>query len=124
MNGKSSLTRPNDYFMEQIVDLDNDLRKHREYGTPRSIQLAGLGELKNLPKPWHYEFWSDPFPDDLPFELVHQSRPVISNIKRSLSSTRLASKRASMISNESSDWEWEYYDETEEEDGCNDWTEE
>ena len=98
--------RPNDYFMEQIVELDNDLRKEREHGIPRSIQLAGLCQLGSLPKPWHYEFWSEDIEEDLPFELCHMSHEV-----QVISSN---SQRASMMSSGSADWEWEYYSQTEE----------
>ena len=85
--------------MEQLVDLDNDLRKEREHGIPRSIHLAGLNKLKDLPKPWHREFWND-LPDDLPFDV--QPLP------------KSKSVRNSMISNGNSEWEWEYYSQSEE----------
>jgi len=67
-----------------------------------------LSELDKLAKPWHYEFWSD-IPDDLPFSLVH----LYPKIPKTSSTS--ASKRTSMISNESSDWEWEYYSQSEDE---------
>ena len=92
--------------MEQLVELDNDLRKHRECGLPRRINLKSLSELDKLAKPWHYEFWSD-IPDDLPFSLVHLSPQILKT------SSKACSKRASMISNISSDWEWEYYSQSE-----------
>ena len=88
------------------MELDNDLRKHRECDLPRRIKLRSLSELDKLAKPWHYEFWSD-IPDDLPFSLVHLTPQIPKT------SSRAASKRASMISNESSDWEWEYYSDSE-----------
>lgn len=84
------------------MELDNDLRKERECGIPRSIKLTN--ELCTLPKPWHYEFWNQ-VPDDLPFGLTNMSRPLI---KPSISN------RTSIMSNESSDWEWEYYSQSEE----------
>merc|ERR1739848_572013 len=99
--------RPNDYFLEQIVELDNDLRKHRECELPRRIHFKSLSDLDKLAKPWHYEFWSD-IPDDLPFSLVHQFIKIPNN------SSKAASKRASMISNDSSEWEWEYYSQSSE----------
>jgi hypothetical protein len=107
--------RPNDYFMEQIVELDNDLRKEREFGLPRSLYLLGLNDLKDLPKPWHYEFWNG-IPDDLPFDLL-SFKPCLrpTNFDR-MTSKAPPSKRASIVSNASSEWEWEYYDDTEEED--------
>ena len=101
--------RPNDFFLEQIVELDNDLRKQRECNIPRNIHLRGLDELEKLAKPWHYEFWSE-IPDDLPFSLIHMPIP---NAQKMGLSSKCASKRASMISNESSDWEWEYYSDSE-----------
>ena len=95
--------------MEQIVELDNDLRKERECGIPRSINLPKLSELPNLPKPWHCEFWNG-IPDEvLPFQLSYLRPQFMKN------SSKFGSKRASILSNVSSDWEWEYYDDTEEE---------
>ena len=106
----SSITifRPNDYFLEQLVELDNDLRKQRECDLPRRINFYSLSELDKLAKPWHFEFWSD-IPDDLPFSLTYLN-PVIPKIEASKNS----SKRTSMISNESSEWEWEYYSQSSE----------
>jgi len=100
--------RPNDYFLEQLVELDNDLRKQRECDLPRRINFYSLSELDKLAKPWHFEFWSD-IPDDLPFSLTYLN-PVIPKIEASKNS----SKRTSMISNESSEWEWEYYSQSSE----------
>lgn len=96
------------------MELDNDLRKERECGIPRSIHLPSLTELGNLPKPWHYEFWKD-IPDDLPFDLSYLKPPGLTGDKKQQSIGRI-SNRASMISNASSEWEWEYYSHTEEED--------
>jgi hypothetical protein len=106
----SSITvfRPNDYFLEQLVELDNDLRKQRECDLPRRINFYSLSELDKLAKPWHFEFWSD-IPDDLPFRLTYLN-PVMPKIEASKNS----SKRTSMISNESSEWEWEYYSQSSE----------
>ena len=107
--------RPNDYFMEQIVELDNDLRKARECGMSRSIELPSIHELDSLPKPWHFEFWNEiPDDEDLPFQLSHMKRREVTPCPIVQKSS--CSKRASMISNASSEWEWEYYDETDEED--------
>ncbi len=104
--------RPNDYFLEQIVALDNDLRKHREHGQARKINLVGLEDLKKLPKPWHFEFWND-IPDDLPFGLTHV--PSLRLFRGGFSSpqscsSRSMSKRTSVRSSTASEWEWEYYD--------------
>ena len=104
------LHRPNDYFMEQLVDLDNDLRKARELGLKRLITLPKIEDLSTLPKPWHYEFWNE-IPDDLPFELSYQTQPFTSKLPMANS----LSKRTSVLSTLSSDWEWEYYDETDDE---------
>lgn len=102
--------RPNDFFMEQLVELDNDLRKSRELGMKRSLHLPQMGELPRLPKPWHYEFWNE-IPDDLPFDLSYCSPPFTAKMRAASG----LSKRASLLSTISSDWEWEYYDETDEE---------
>ena len=102
------LLRPNDFFMDQLVELDNDLRKSRELGIKRSIHLPKMEELPDLPKPWHYEFWNE-IPDDLPFDLSYQRPPFTAKM------VALSPKRASILSTISSDWEWEYYDETEDE---------
>ena len=98
--------------MEQLVELDNDLRKSRELGMKRSLHLPQMGELPRLPKPWHYEFWNE-IPDDLPFDLSYCSPPFTAKMA-ALSSSSL-SKRTSLLSTISSDWEWEYYDETDNE---------
>ena len=101
--------RPNDYFMEQIVELDNDLRKEREWGIAKSITLPGLNELNTLPKPWHFEFWNGMPDEDLPFQLTYLKPHCTKN------STKPSSKRTSILSNVSSEWEWEYYDDTDDE---------
>ena len=63
--------RPNDYYLEQIVELDNDLRKERDLGIPRKIHLKGLAEIGQIPKPWHFEFWKAiPTDETLPFTLT------------------------------------------------------
>ena len=72
--------------------------------------MRGLNELEKLAKPWHYEFWSE-IPEDLPFSLIHMSSNP--NVQKIGQSSKCASKRTSMISNESSDWEWEYYSDSE-----------
>ena len=68
--------RPNDYFLSQIVELDNELRKERLFGIPRSIKLCSLGNAHKLPKPWHYELWNvPPEQNTVPFKLVHMGDP-------------------------------------------------
>ena len=68
--------RPNDHFLAQLVELDNELRKERLFNIPRSIRLFRLSELDSLPKPWHYEFWdADVDADSLPFSLSHLGEP-------------------------------------------------
>ena len=104
------LIRPNDYFMEQLVELDNDLRKSRELEMKRVIHLPKIEELPVLPKPWHFEFWNE-IPEDLPFDLSYRAQPLASKLALPTS----ISKRASVLSTVSSDWEWEYYDETDDE---------
>lgn len=102
-------SRPNDYFMEQLVELDNDLRKEREMGIPKSISLPGLNELHNLPKPWHFEFWNGYPDEDLPFQMTYL-KPVTKSTKTKSASkpgSNRTSRPTSMFSNGS--WEWEYY---------------
>ena len=96
--------------MEQLVDLDNDLRKSRELGFKRSIALPKIEKLPMLPKPWHYEFWNE-IPQDLPFDLTYQTQPFTSKLAMANS----IPKRTSVLSTLSSDWEWEYYDDTDDE---------
>ena len=70
--------RPNDHFLEQVVELDNELRKERVFGIPRTIKLNRLSDIPCIPKPWHYEFWSViPEADSVPFKLTHfgEQRP-------------------------------------------------
>merc|ERR1712115_570195 len=68
--------RPNDHFLAQIVELDNELRKERLFNIPRSIRLFRLSELESLPKPWHHEFWdADVDAESLPFRLSHMGEP-------------------------------------------------
>ena len=93
------------------MELDNDLRKSREFGIKRTIHLPKLEEMSTLPKPWHVEFWND-IPEDLPFDLSYCTPPAMTS-KLGLSTSM--SKRASVLSTVSSEWEWEYYDESEDE---------
>ena len=68
--------RPNDHFLEQLVELDNELRKERLFNIPRSTRLFRLSELDALPKPWHHEFWdADVDADSLPFSLSRLGDP-------------------------------------------------
>ena len=159
--------RPNDHFLEQLTELDNELRKERLFNIPRSINLYRLSELDSLPKPWHYEFWdADVDTDSLPFNLSHLGEPrpdMERERKKPPLSTSTQSKTAAALtqdpkpipataaptipamtmmeevlkkwkagqfvgskkspassrrgsSTDSSEYEWEYYDETEEED--------
>ena len=47
-------------FLEQLVELDNDLRRHRELGMPRKLILSTLEDRDSLPNPWNFEFWFVP----------------------------------------------------------------
>ena len=98
--------------MEQLVELDNDLRKEREMGIPKSITLPGLNELHNLPKPWHFEFWNGDPDEDLPFQMTYLKNPVITKSTKTKSASSIpcsnrTSRPTSIFSNGS--WEWEYY---------------
>ena len=62
--------RPNDFYLSQLIDLENDLRKFRECGVARKIKLHQLKDIDLLPKPWHYQFWESlPTDETLPFSL-------------------------------------------------------
>ncbi len=134
--------RPNDHFLAQIVELDNDLRKERLFNLPRRLKLYTLADLPFLPKPWHYEFWdAEPDPDTLPFQLCHMGEDVdnlprdkpekifhleeVNDVKnvdlvhRSMicsqgSAAEDPTEKASCGSETSGEWEWEYYDSEEE----------
>ena len=102
--------------MEQLVELDNDLRKNRELSINKRIHLPKIEELPLLPKPWHFEFWNEIPKEELPFDLSYRTqRPLTSKLALSTS----LSKRASVLSTVSSDWEWEYYDETDDDESQN-----
>ena len=77
--------RPNDFYLTQLVELDNDLRKLRECGVPRKIKLHNIKDIDFLPKPWHYQFWeSIPTDETLPFNLscVCEPRPDMEAVVR------------------------------------------
>ena len=81
--------RPNDFFLSQLVDLDNALRKERQFNIPNKMKLLTLADIPKIPKPWHYEFWdTEPESDSLPFVLSHFGEPRdyverINNVKSS-----------------------------------------
>ena len=50
--------RPNDGFLEQIAELDNDLRRQRECDCPPTIPLSTLADHPRLPQAWNLEFWT------------------------------------------------------------------
>ena len=59
--------RPNDDFLQQIVDLDTETRRG---AGPRVAQLPSLRDLPSLAKPWHHDYWTvRPDPEDIPFVL-------------------------------------------------------
>ena len=63
--------RPNDHFLAQICDLDNELRKFREHNIPMMTSLKTLADVPKMPKPYHREFWDiQPDSDELPFVLL------------------------------------------------------
>ena len=87
--------RPNDFYLTQLVDLDNDLRKLRECSVPRKITLHKLKDIDLLPKPWHYQFWeSIPTDETLPFSLscVCEPRPDMESLLRKSLATKRAEK--------------------------------
>ena len=83
-------------FLEQIVQLDNDLRRFRDHEVPMSICLSKLDDVGVLPFPWHKEFWSKPMTEQevgMPIVSLGSSRPLSrhsSFSKASKSSSRSA----------------------------------
>ena len=63
--------RPNDDFLDQILDLDNEnQRRIALKETPLVDTLPKLRDLPDLPKPWHYDFWKTvPDASEVPFKL-------------------------------------------------------
>ena len=45
-------------FLDQLVALDNDLKRFRDHQIPMRITLSTLKDLDLLPKPWNHEFWT------------------------------------------------------------------
>jgi len=73
---KSRDCRPNDGFLEQIVLLDNDLRRSREMNLPRKLELSTLEDRYSLPNPWNFEFWTQEIcTEDLGMPLVRLGEP-------------------------------------------------
>ena len=63
-------------FLEQLVELDNDLRRHRELGLPRKLVLSTLEDRDSLPNPWNFEFWTQEVAvEDLGMPLVRLGEP-------------------------------------------------
>lgn len=64
--------RPNDDFIDQLVSLDNQLKR-----TDRNKETMNkVTDIPHLPKPWHFEFWKViPDQSDLPFKLIHLGEP-------------------------------------------------
>ena len=61
--------RPNDDFIDQIVELHNEFRRNKEECLKKQKKLS---DLPSLARPWHYEYWRE-VPDitELPFRLSH-----------------------------------------------------
>ena len=85
-------------FLEQIVQLDNDLRRFRDHEVPMSICLSKLDDVGVLPFPWHKEFWSKPMTEQevgMPIVSLGSSRPLSRN--SSFSKASKSSSRSALI---------------------------
>ena len=78
--------RPNDDFLDQIIDLDNEnQRRIALKETPLLDTLPKLRDLPDLPKPWHYEFWKTvPDASEVPFKLRHIHEKLDDNLDESI----------------------------------------
>ena len=79
--------RPNDDFLDQILELDNENQRRIALGeTPLLDTLPKLRDLPDLPKPWHYEFWKDiPGASEVPFKLRHVHEKLVDDLDQSIS---------------------------------------
>ena len=79
--------RPNDDFMDQILELDSENQRRISLGeTPLLDTLPKLRDLPDLPKPWHYEFWKDiPGASEVPFKLRHIDEKMADDLDQSIS---------------------------------------
>ena len=76
-------------FLEQLVELDNDLRQHRELGLAQQIVLSTLEDRDSLPNPWNFEFWTQEVSvEDLGMPLVRLGEPHPMLINSTFSSVR------------------------------------
>ena len=101
---KSRDCRPNDGFLSQLINLDNQLRLEREHSLSKSLKLSTLQDRYRLPLSWHQEFWipSEVSEEELGFTLVPMGQSLISvkstcssRISTSVKSSRSSSKRNS-----------------------------
>ena len=62
--------RPNDDFIDQLIRLDNQLKRNEK------DNIRVLKDIPSLPKPWHFEFWTEiPKPSEIPFQLIQLGEP-------------------------------------------------
>ncbi|XP_040577973.1 uncharacterized protein [Lepeophtheirus salmonis] len=114
---------PNDHFLSQVAELDNELRKERDYRIPSTIKLFALKDVPNFPKPYHFEFWDTvPHLESLPFILSHQN---VIKSNKGFEPQRIDMEDDSLVQdsgdrNSISSSEWEYYTETEDEESTSD----
>ena len=85
------------------------------------VEFKGLAEIDSIPKPWHFEFWKAiPTDETLPFALTSWTDPAAAGPASTISQLRpkkYSSKRHSRLSandvsnrqSQMSEWEWEYY---------------
>ena len=86
-------------FLEQLVELDNDLRQHRELGLPPKIILSTLEDRDSLPNPWNFEFWTQEVSvEDLGMPLVRLGEPHPMLINSTFSSVRTSTVPSRNIS--------------------------
>ena len=65
-------------FLDQLVELDNDLKRFRDYDMPMRIKLSTIKDLEVLPKPWNHEFWTKAMSEEeVEMKLVNIGEPFI-----------------------------------------------
>ena len=81
------------------MELDNDLRQHRELGLPKKIILSTLEDRDSLPNPWNFEFWTQEVSvEDLGMPLVRLGEPHPMLINSTFSSVRTSTVPSRNIS--------------------------
>ena len=107
--------RPSEHMLEQMAELDSDLRKKRQHGIPGKVNFYKLDSLSGKPRPIHFEYWDRvPEPGSLPFELKYLSNEQHKEDEEQQkdnekSDMEILTDGARSSDTSSGDWEWEYY---------------